>query len=121
MGVIRCTKHGYSGIGECCVHIKGAFIQNEAVRAHAIMGLYGDYMILCGVCFGDAQSQIEAQGGPRNPKPGRYGALFDFALAVHSAAECFDCLAEWFGGTGQGDLLNTIHQARANHKLLRDG
>lgn len=121
MGVTKCTKHGYSGISECCVHIKGAYAHNEAVRAHAIIGLYGDYMILCGECFGDAQSQIGAQGGPRKPEPGHYGSLFDFTLAVPPAAECFDCLAEWFAGTGQGDLLNTINQARANHKLLRDG
>jgi hypothetical protein len=120
MGVTKCDKHGYSGISQFCVHVEKAYRYKEPTRAHAIIGLYGDYMMLCRECFDDAQSQVEKrERGSRSAD--YYGPLFDFTLAIPPASECFDGLAEWFTETGQGDLLNTINQARANYKLLHDG
>jgi hypothetical protein len=97
MGMIRCKKHGLSGLVFVCEHIESGCHSGEMEQVYLSIESLGALVAICKSCFtrfGDKlnDDDLRAIGGP--------GGLCEY------------CLDSWHKSTGQGDL-----QLRIDEKL----
>ena len=107
MGMINCPRHGLTHIFTCCKHIVDAVEANEVERVHVFIDGWGSPDILCERCLEQARSQVD-----KLPKSPSGGFLIDLDPPLEPY--CSGCIKNWYASTGQGNLSETIAQARTN-------
>jgi hypothetical protein len=107
MGLIRCPLHGTAFIIPCCEHIADAEVAGTAKRAVVVVDDWGAPVTYV-VCEGCERllSAVE-----RSSDPTGFEDLLTSLLVPH----CYECLRDWFGAMGQGDLSELIARLQRRH------